>query len=127
MNWLTSLFRRPVVITPVAVRAGDDLVLSPDSWDASQDVVAFLGAAQEQFPGVRLHLLIGFGGIQVVRKEDDADGSAGAEQGRQEPGQGTHDDTPVVVPPLAQAGSQGPVVVLRYGAGARVIATTVPP
>ena len=58
-----------MVIHAVAIGAGDDLVIAvPDRLD-SDDALALLNAAKQQFQGVRIHLLCGFGSVQIERND----------------------------------------------------------
>ena len=123
-----SFFKpRPIVIQPVAVRAGDDLVLSLPQWDASEDLVALLCAAQKQFPGVRIHLLAGFGQAQVAMNQPKGQhGNECADDQRDEP----QLPTPL---PFSQrfAGLDDPAfqgkVFVSYCSVGRVALVSVPP
>lgn len=124
---LRSWLRRPIVVTPVALRPGDDLVLTVEDWPASEDIPSFLRALQQEFPGVNLHLLAGFGPVQVIREEHGTDGCAGPDKRRHQPRSAALDGSAAQVSPVPEPGPQGPVVVLRHAAGGRVIASTIPP
>lgn len=127
---LASLFgwvRGSPRISAGGIRAGDDLVISADYWPASEDIPGFLRTAQQQFPGVRLHLLVGFGRVEVSRNEDSSEREGAANECRQQPRSGSADCAAPLIAPVRESGEQGPVVVLRYASGGRVIATTIPP
>lgn len=122
-----SLLRRDIHIHPCAVGPGDYLILSIPHLPADIDIVSLLGAAQDQFPGVRIQLLAGFPGVEVLRQQDSAKRSGGGDSGRPNPGDESPARATVVISPSAIAGQQRPVVVLRHCFGDRIIATTIPP
>lgn len=75
LNVLRRAFApRPIRIEARPVHAGDDLILFVRDWPASQDMVGFLNATQQQFPGVRIHLLVGFDSVQVSGEQGSAQG-----------------------------------------------------
>lgn len=126
MSWLSSLFRRPLVITPVAVRAGDDLVISLRDRLDSDDAFALLDTLKQQFPATRIHLLTGFGDVQVQRNDRGGDSASG--NGRRDP------PFPVGGPALGKpasrlsaAGEQGDIVVITLATQFRLIAVYIPP
>ena len=126
MSWLSSLFRRPQVIAPVSVRAGDDLVVSLRDRLDSDDAFALLDALKQQFPATRIHLLSGFGDVQVQRNDRGGDSASGNDC--------RHPPFPVDGPAsgkpashLAAASEQGDVVVITYATQFRLIAVYIPP
>ena len=126
MSWLSSLFRRPLVIAPVAVRAGDDLVVSLRDRLDSDDAFSLLDALKQQFPATRIHLLTGFGHVHVQRSDRGGDGASGDDRG--------HPPFPVDCPTLgepasrlAKACEQGDVVVITHATQFRLIAVYIPP
>lgn len=126
MNWLSSLFRRPLVITPVAIRAGDDLVISLRDRLDSDDAFALLDALKQQFPATTIHLLTGFGDVQVQRHDGGSNGTGGDD--RRDP------PLPVGGPApgkpasrMAAAREKGDVVVITYATQFRLIAVYIPP
>lgn len=122
---LKSLFTRRIVLSPMAVRPGDDLILAPTDWPASQDMVGFLNAAQQQFPGVRIHLLVGFGAVQVQRNQRGAESEKpGKESQPQRTLTELAQQSRVAA---AKTGQQGNVVVLTWCAEGRVVAVSIPP
>lgn len=126
MSWPFSLFRRPLVIAPVAVRAGDDLVVSLRDRLDSDDAFALLDALKEQFPTTRIHLLTGFGDVQVQRNDRGSDGSSGDDSGDPPFPVGS----PALGEPasrLSKAGEQGDVVVITHATQFRLIAVYIPP
>lgn len=121
-------FKGPRVITPVAVRRGDDLVIAMDDPAALDDAVPLMHTLQDQFPGVRLHLLIGFGSIQIAHNQrDDAPADRGDEHTPDEPQNGPAVRDPVDVAPVAKPAAERNAVVLRHSAGGRIILTSIPP
>lgn len=74
-----SIVRRSLrreVVLPAVGRAGHDLVIARGQLPASIAAVFLLNALHVAFPGVRLLLIAGLPGIQVVGKPH------GAERGR---------------------------------------------
>lgn len=126
MSWLSSLFRRPLVIAPVAVRAGDDLVVSLRDRLDSDDAFALLDALKQQFPATTIHLLTGFGDVQVQRHDGGSNGTGGDD--RRDP------PLPVGGPApgkpasrMAAAREKGDVVVITCATQFRLIAVYIPP
>lgn len=121
---LASLFRRPLVVAPLAIRPGDDLLLPVPDWPASQDPVAFLNALQGQFPGVRLHLLIGFH-ADVVRKQGSGDREGAGQHA--EPKRTVEQQARQALASGAPTGPQGNVVIWTWSGDGRVVVVSVPP
>lgn len=124
LSMLRRLVRRDVTISPLVVRPGDDLILAIDLV-ADQDLVGLLSAAQQQFPCVRVHLLAGFGSVQIQRNERSSDGKQASDDGKHQ-GAGASLFRQASQP-SPTASEQGNIVVLRYAAGGRVIAVSIPP
>jgi hypothetical protein len=116
--------RRPLI---VGVRPGDDIVLSGGELRADEDAFAVLKTVQAQFPASRIHLLLGFGEVQVARREYGSDGDGGADKHRPQPGPLLHDAMDEAAVRAAKAGEQGNVVLLRHCAGGRIVAVSIPP
>ena len=126
MSWLSSLFRRQLVIAPFAVRDGDDLVVSLRDRLDSDDAFALLDTLKQQFPATCIHLLTGFGDIQVKRSDGGGNGTGGDD--RRDP------PFPVGSPALGEPASrlaaareQGDVVVITCATQFRLIAVYIPP
>lgn len=126
MSWLSSLFRRRLVITPIGVRSDDDLVVSLRDRLDSDDAFALLDTLKQQFPATRIHLLTGFGDVQVQRNDGGGHGASGDDRG--DPPFPV--DCPTLGEPglrLAKAGEQGDVVVITHATQFRLIAVYIPP
>lgn len=123
---IRNLLRRDFRIDAVSVRPGDDLILSAANWPTSEDVVAFLNAAQKQFPGVRIHLLTGVYGVQVHRNERSGEGEASRDEGRQQPRRTLLEITTSAAHAEPDVAEQGSVVLLRKLSGFGVVAVSVP-
>lgn len=126
MNWLSSLFQPRLVIASVAVRAGDDIVVSLRDRLDSDDAFALLDALKQQFAATRIHLLTGFGDVQVQRNDRGGDGASGDDRG--------DPPFPAACPTLgepgsrlAKAGEQGEVAVITYATQFRLIAVYIQP
>lgn len=125
-SFIRRLLRRDIHITACAVQAGDDIVVSlPDRLD-SDDAIALLNALKEQFCGVRIHLLTGFGQVQVQRND-------GAHC-RERSNDGSNPPLPVLSPAVsnpmleaAKACPQGDVVVITVATSLRLVAVYIPP
>lgn len=123
---LLSFFRRPIVITPVAVRPGDDLILVLRDRLDSDDAFRLLDATKEQFSSVRIHLLAGFGEVQVQRK--DCSGCTQACQASRNPPLPI--DGPSNTKPsfeLPKAREDGYVFAILYVTATRLVAVAIPP
>lgn len=132
-SWLDALWprREPIALYTLTalqpIGRGDDLVLSVGRLTADEDAVALLNAVQLEFPDTRIHLLAGFGQVDITRGPDrDREGDRTDDRGDQ--------PRPVAPDPLGDAaaqatktGSQGNVVLLRYCSGRRVVAVSIPP
>lgn len=125
-SFIRSLLRRDIHIGAVAVRPGDDLILSAENWPASEDVVAFLNAAQKQFPGVRIHLLTGVYGVQVHRNKRSGEGEASRDEGRQQPRRTLLEMATSAAHAAPDVAEQGSVVLLRKLTGFGIVAVSVP-
>lgn len=105
-----------------SIAPGDDLLLSCAQFPADVDAVGFLNTLQAQFPGVRLHLLLGFPSVEVVRgqnadkRSDDASPKGSIEERVEQAFKNG-----------APAGPQGNVVICTWAAGGRVVLVSVPP
>lgn len=120
------MFRRSRhrVVTAAPLRAGDDLVISVLELGAGEDAISLLSALKDQFPGVRLHLLVGFGEGVVVKQHAERDSGHG---GRDEPLPVAPEPLPRPLDSASPLGPKGDVVQLRYLSGSRVVAVYVPP
>lgn len=124
---IRRIFRRDVFIPALVVRPGDDLVIAPAHLPASVDAVFLLNALHEQFPGVRLHLITGFPGIQVVRKPDCSECGRRGDQGRPDPTEEAQKHVRVAMPEFLKAIEQRPAVVARCFMGPGVSLSLIPP
>ncbi|WP_267690932.1 hypothetical protein [Massilia antarctica] len=132
MYWLKSLFSplitvtRTTVIEPVTVSAGEDVVVSlPERLD-SDDALALLDTLKQQFPATRIHLLTGFGDVQIQGNDRCSDCGCGDD--RCDPPLPV--SRPAIGKPasrLAEASEQGDVVVITYATSSHLIAVYVPP
>lgn len=127
---LLSFFRRPVIQRSTIIRAygvtpGCDLVVYADSPATHQDSIALLNTVQAQFPGVRIHLLCGFGHGHVERNDRRQDCEAATNEGN--PKLTIQQQRDYAVANGAKPGAQGNVVLLTHCSGGRVIAVSVPP
>ena len=127
MRKLGSLFqRRPIVVTPLAVRTGDDVIIRLAERLDSDDALALLDTLKQQFPLARLHLLCGFGGVDVQR--NNCGGNSGGGDERRNP------PLPVGTPAggepasrLAAVRPEGNVMVITEASRFGLIAVYIPP
>ena len=115
---------RPIV--PVAVQPGDDVVLALPNLLAGEDAITLIDALQAQFPKNRVHLLVGFGSLQVHCKNCRADSSGGADEGGKEPSLSLSDRSAEArksAPGLAEKA----VVLTNYCSVGRIVIASVPP
>ncbi|MFJ0446612.1 hypothetical protein WLV72_15755 [Bordetella bronchiseptica] len=126
LNVLRRVFvPRPIRVEARPVHAGDDLILSVRDWPASEDMVGFLNAAQQQFPGVRIHLLVGFDSVQVSGEQGSAQGEHATDERQPKlPIQQYRDEA---LSRGAKPGPQGNVVLLTWASAGRVVVVSVPP
>lgn len=126
LNVLRRAFApRPIRIEARPVHAGDDLILFVRDWPASQDMVGFLNATQQQFPGVRIHLLVGFDSVQVSGEQGSAQGEHATDERQPKlPIQQYRDEA---LSRGAKPGPQGNVVLLTWASAGRVVVVSVPP
>lgn len=126
LNVLRRVFvPRPIRVEARPVHAGDDLILSVRDWPASQDMVGFLNATQQQFPGVRIHLLVGFDSVQVSGEQGSAQGEHATDERQPKlPIQQYRDEA---LSRGAKPGPQGNVVLLTWASAGRVVVVSVPP
>ncbi|CAE34014.1 phage-related hypothetical protein [Bordetella bronchiseptica RB50] len=126
LNVLRRVFvPRPIRIEAWPVHVGDDLILSVRDWPASQDMVGFLNATQQQFPGVRIHLLAGFDSVQVSGEQRRAYGKATAKECQ--PKLAIQQYCDEAISRGAKPGPQGNVVLLTWASAGRVVVVSVPP
>lgn len=126
-SFLRRIFRRDIFIPATTVRPGDDLIIAPGQLPAGVDPVFFLNALHQQLPGVRLHLITGLSGIQVVRKPHSCDSCGSPDKGMAYPADETEKKTGVSVPEVLCPPEQRPVVVARCFLGPGVYLTLIPP
>ncbi|WP_200872430.1 hypothetical protein, partial [Bordetella bronchiseptica] len=126
LNVLRRVFvPRPIRVEARPVHAGDDLILSVRDWPASEDMVGFLNATQQQFPGVRIHLLVGFDSVQVSGEQGSAQGEHATDERQPKlPIQQYRDEA---LSRGAKPGPQGNVVLLTWASAGRVVVVSVPP
>lgn len=126
LNVLRRAFApRPLRVEARPVHAGDDLVLSVRDWPASEDMVGFLNATQQQFPGVRIHLLVGFDAVQVSGEQRRAYGKAATDERQpKRPIQQYRDEA---LSRGVKLGPEGNVVLLTWASAGRVVVVSVPP
>ncbi len=131
MNWLRSLLRPAkaaiaprATISAYGIGPGDDIVIGCDAG-TDEDAFALLGAVQSEFPASRVHLLIGFGPVQVSRNNCCAQCESPCQEAKQEIS--IEQDASYARSRLPEPGEKRNVVLLRHCSGGRVIAISVPP
>lgn len=109
---LRELLRRPLLLQPVTARAGDDVILTLPNRLDSDDALALLDAVAQHLPKVRVHLLCGFGEVQVQGKDGAAAGQT----------------APVRLPALgvARAGDSGHALTITCATGNHLVAVAEP-
>lgn len=125
-SFIRSILVRDISIQPATVRPGDDIILALPYRLDSDDAFALLHTIKEQFPGVRIHLLTGFGQVQIQR------GDSGSQS--QDSNDRANPPLPVRSPTSASpffkaaaSSEQADVVVITYATDTRLVAVYIPP
>jgi hypothetical protein len=132
-SWFNALwpFRRPTGLRTLArlqpIGCGDNLILSVGRLTAGEDAIALLNAVQADFPGSRIHLLAGFGQVDITRGPDRDHEGEQADNGGYDPRTVAPDTLGDAAAQATEAGPQGNVVLLRYCSGGRIVAVSIPP
>ena len=119
-------FTKAPVLTPIKVVPGDDVIVSLPDYLNSDSAIALLKTFTQQLFGARIHLLCGFGDVQIQRRDGGnqrADGHGGGDP-----------EAPVVAQAFAkprlelpEPRAEGYVLAITHATSRRIIAVAVPP